>query len=107
MQVTVKGVDAELAKIRKYIAKVTNAEIGNKTTGILKELIDATPIDTGEARRGWRMLPIKDGVRLVNEVPYIEALNNGHSKQAPSHFIEHVVIRHGKALGAIVIKTPD
>lgn len=106
MQVTVRGVDAEIAKIRKYL-KDSRADAGSKlAVKIVNELIAATPIDTGEARSGWHHTLTKDGVRITNNVPYIEALNNGHSQQAPSHFIEKVLLSHGKALGTIVVKNP-
>lgn len=39
-----------------------------------------TPVDTGQARRGWQRK--KQGV--LNKVEHIPYLEDGHSKQAPS-----------------------
>jgi hypothetical protein len=74
---TIKGLDRQLRN-----------EVGAKLDISLEKmrilLADATPVDTGRARDGWRV----DGKNLVNDVEYISALNEGHSPQAPSHYIE-------------------
>lgn len=49
-----------------------------------RDLISGTPVDTGRARRGWTRT--KDGSE--NRVPYIDALDDGHSKQAPNGIIK-------------------
>jgi len=43
-----------------------------------------TPIDQGQARRGWRLESAFQQKRIVNRVPYIVRLEEGHSKQAPN-----------------------
>lgn len=43
-----------------------------------------TPIDKGQARRGWRLEGAGYGKRIVNRVSHIVPLENGHSKQAPN-----------------------
>jgi hypothetical protein len=43
-----------------------------------------TPIDKGQARRGWRLETSFKQRKIVNRVPHIDALENGHSKQAPN-----------------------
>ena len=43
-----------------------------------------TPIDKGQARRGWRLESSFRQKNIVNRVPHIEALEQGHSKQAPN-----------------------
>lgn len=40
---------------------------------------DKTPVDTGNARRGWR----QRGGNVVNNTEYVSYLEDGHSKQAP------------------------
>jgi hypothetical protein len=57
---------------------------------LVERLKEATPVDTGNARDGWKL---KDDT-IINEVEYIVPLNNGHSQQAPSHFIEKTVLSH-------------
>lgn len=42
-----------------------------------------TPIDTGNARRGWNTR----NTTIENKVPYIERLEKGYSKQAPNGFV--------------------
>lgn len=78
------------------------------------ELIQTTPIDTGRARAGWSMdvrkgedvPPLKASsyrpkspvppkgvpyIMIYNNVEYIVRLNEGHSTQAPAHFVEQAV----------------
>jgi hypothetical protein len=67
---------------------------------LLQQLKDATPVDTGEARDGW----VLEGDSLVNRVDHIETLNQGHSKQAPTYFIEQTLLANSdiKPSGTIV-----
>ena len=51
---------------------------------ILEIARSKTPIDKGQARRGWRVEPSFRQRSIVNRVPHIEALEQGHSKQAPN-----------------------
>jgi len=66
--------------------KKAKKKVIKKTVKALKE---ATPVDTGKARDGWH-LGEKD--EIVNDVEYIDYLNDGSSKQAPKHFIEKTVL---------------
>lgn len=54
-----------------------------------------TPVDTGQARNGWQ-LDTSDKLNpvITNSVPYINRLNDGHSKQSPAGFIEAIVDKH-------------
>jgi hypothetical protein len=61
---------------------------------IYADLLRETPVDTGQARQGWQMDLIGDQQHVQNAVPYINRLNDGHSKQAPSGFIDAIVDRH-------------
>lgn len=80
-----------------------------------RRVIRRTPVDTGRARAGWSAIldahgiPIPGGkgsakgrsesgfsetdrsVEIVNGVPYIVALEFGHSKQAPSGMVRVTV----------------
>ena len=51
---------------------------------LLAQARKATPVDQGRARRGWRKEQGFRQVSVVNRVPYIDALEDGHSKQAPN-----------------------
>lgn len=55
---------------------------------LVQALKDATPVDTGNARDHW----VSQGDKIINEVDYIEQLNQGSSKQAPEHFIEKTLL---------------
>jgi len=46
--------------------------------------VKTTPIDKGQARRGWRLESAFKQKRIVNRVPYIDLLENGRSRQAPN-----------------------
>lgn len=54
----------------------------------VEALREATPVDTGHARDSWRT----DGSKIYNDADYIQHLNEGSSKQAPSHFIERTLL---------------
>lgn len=83
--------------------RLTDEQVQDLTTKITfdveRDLKLATPVDTGRARGGWvstaPSAPYQPGV-VENNVEYIEALNNGHSQQAPANFIENVVERHNQ-----------
>jgi len=92
-------------------------------------VIRATPVDTGRARANWyageedtptvttgeedesgsvsirRIAPVAANAKtgrtlyLFNNLPYIERLNNGHSDQAPSGFVELAVDKATEAVG--------
>jgi hypothetical protein len=51
---------------------------------ILEVAKSKTPIDKGQARRGWRLEKSFRQHNIVNRVPHIDALERGHSKQAPN-----------------------
>lgn len=95
MKFSVKGVDsliAEIAKKQKSITEEGAAKIKHELVDRLKE---RTPVDTGEARDGWQ---IDQKGNIVNPVEHIAALNNGHSNQAPAHFVEQTVISFEKVV---------
>jgi hypothetical protein len=102
MQVTIKGIEQEFARMSGEIKKKCNDAVKIASIAMETELVLATPVDTGRARKGWDLQFEKDKAVLNNDVPYIGDLNNGHSKQAPSHYIENIAIQYGKPLGAII-----
>jgi hypothetical protein len=111
-----RGADIEPA-VDDTVRKV--ALLANQT------LIMATPVDTGRARANWqvsinaevdsevestdaqgamtRNKGVIDGYRggellIQNNVPYIGALNNGSSAQAPAGFVEKALQAAAKAV---------
>lgn len=98
--ITIKNIGLTLNTINKQ-TKIQAIERQKKITIELKDkLVMATPIDTGNARAGWRI----DNGNLVNDVAYMSELNDGHSPQAPERFIERVILSDTrvKANGIIV-----
>jgi hypothetical protein len=97
--------DKELKRVEKEVAALGKLGINEKIEYATDTLRIVTPVDTGEARSGWRnekrsiSNPLEEGL-IINEVEHIVPLNNGHSKQAPRYFIEQVLAKVG-------ILTPD
>ena len=56
-----------------------------------EEVKRATPIDKGRARRGWNLYRKDQVWQVNNRVPYINVLEEGHSKQAPNGMIEPAI----------------
>ena len=79
------------------LAKAINA-MRKKSHPILNDLIYETPVDTGEARSGWKYRKTNKGFEIYNDVEHIVALNDGHSQQAPANFVEHTLMQHGKVM---------
>jgi len=106
LKIQVKNIDKEIKSIKKERDKITQKEITKVGLQMRSQLSAATPVDTGLARDSWT-LTILPGTAIVrNNVPYIDKLNQGSSKQAPSFFVETVALRFGKPVGVIVTKTP-
>jgi hypothetical protein len=59
-----------------------------KALELIERLREATPVDTGNARDGWKY----DGKTISNDVEYIDDLNKGTSTQAPAYFIERTLL---------------
>ncbi len=96
---TLKGADKVLRGIRLEIQRQSQKTVDSSKRKLLKELQESTPVDTGEARDGWKVT----GKGLENDVEHIIALNEGHSPQAEPNFIEHSVLKLGlKIKGSIV-----
>ena len=107
VQFNLDGLDANVAKI----ADDTQRKAAMELQG---ELIDITPRDTSRARAGWHLDTHNTGavppkgqttytprrqqapkgapyVLVFNNVEYIVRLNEGHSTQAPAHFVQLAV----------------
>lgn len=84
MQFTVSGVD----KIKIMLDKVKKDITAEVLDTLEAEIKKRTPIDTGRARRGWQQRGAKT---LRNDVPYIERLEGGYSRQAPRGFTKQAI----------------
>lgn len=83
MQFSVSGVNSVIIELRKVVDDTKKEVLDTLVT----EIKPRTPIDTGNARRGWTKR--RDTVR--NDVPYIERLEGGYSKQAPRGFTKQAI----------------
>ena len=102
ISIKVKGKDSVIRDLQRQLG--LKAEVAKKVAAhsLKNDLVKATPIDTGEAREGWKVR----SDRVENDVAHIEELNNGSSQQAPARFIEKTVInnRRVRPNGIIVRK---
>ena len=105
IKIEVKGIKGEIARQRKERNKIAKREVYKKGVLMRADLAAATPVDTGEARAGWKLIPFGDKVIIKNDVPHINKLNEGTSKQAPEFFVERVALKYGRPFGLITRKT--
>jgi hypothetical protein len=92
---------------RLDLKKLFNSEVEKqkqqKMRQVLSVLKARTPVDTGNARDGWMI----EGDQIVNRVDYIDDLNRGTSKQAPSYFVESSCLSvRGVYPNGTIVKSP-
>ena len=66
---------------------------------LFSNLVSSTPIDTGNAQRGWKNVSEmskligtgKKAVVIRNDIAYIQRLDDGHSRQAPKGIVGPVL----------------
>jgi hypothetical protein len=93
----------DLVKLFDTVNREAESHLLLKSKELLKDLVQATPIDTGTARAAWSAHQTsKNTVELSNSVEYIGYLNSGSSIQAPAYFIEKTALEYGVPHGAIV-----
>ena len=76
------------------IKKSIILEIDKVAMAMVVDLKEATPVDTGKARDGWKYDPLSK--TISNEVDYITDLNQGSSRQAPKWFVEMTLLKYKK-----------
>lgn len=121
MAIKFSQLDEAMQEAARKITRGVEILITEVATEIGKEVVTKTPVDTGHARANWRpglnaapVVPVTradktgagtiarigvvakqfkagDTFFLGNNVPYIEALNNGSSPQAPKGYIQKAV----------------
>lgn len=75
----------------KRLEREVGVFIDRLTDDLLVNAVTSTPVDKGRARRGWRKEKSFKQTRVVNRVPYINALEDGWSKQAPNGILKPAV----------------
>ena len=115
MGIKVIGIKSSINELTKSINKSVETELRKRALQALAEVKLQTPVDLGIARNSWyvgyeekyinakesptsiTILTPKDKptkIVVTNGVEYIEFLNNGHSRQAPTKFIESVFLKY-------------
>ena len=89
------------------VRRATKSQVRAKAAELVEKLAEATPVDTGRAKEGWRVDEVDGRVVIVNEVPYIPELNAGTSKQAPAHFIEKTLLQAGVSPNGVIVNYRD
>jgi len=86
-------------KAMRQLAREIGHDADQYQQKLFRNLVRETPIDTGNAQKGWRN--VKDMSSLVdtnrtaivirNDVPYIQRLDEGHSSQQPMPFVKKTI----------------
>ena len=115
MGIKVIGITSSINKLTKTINKSIETELRTRALKALADVKLQTPVDLGIARNSWYigytekfvnakttptnitiLTPKDKPIKIVvtNGVEYIEFLNNGHSQQAPTKFIESAFYKY-------------
>lgn len=58
--------------------RVVDPVVQRIAQGVLRDVVTATPHQTGDLRRGWRLVRARDGKwRVLNDVPYARFVEYG------------------------------
>lgn len=101
MKIRIKGINDVFSKLSIELSKAEGVNLRKEASKMIADLEAATPVDTGLARDSWKLDDQGKRVIISNDTPYIQYLNEGSSKQAPSHFVEKIALKYGTPLGAI------
>ena len=70
-------------------------ELGRFAEGLMSDVLvtarSKTPIQTGNARRGWKKRGRGVDTVVENRVPYIKRLDEGYSRQAPNGIVRPTI----------------
>lgn len=81
------SVSTNMGQMAPDLARTTGRAVQRLGVTLTTNLKKATPIDKGRARRGWQRTGNQKGFTIRNMVPYIGALNEGHSGQAKKEYV--------------------
>ena len=125
MGIKVIGINSSINDLSKAINKSIETELRTRALQALTDVKFQTPVDLGVARNSWYigyeekfinakvqptsiqiLQPKNEPTKIVvtNGVEYIEFLNNGHSQQAPTKFIESAFYKYFDDVTVEVIK---
>lgn len=107
MKITWTGIEDTFKAATMQQNKITESEMRRSLAAMLVMLKNATPKLTGYATSRWEVVGNFPRFRVENDASYIEYLNQGSSKKAPSFFVESVALRFGEPFGSIVTVVPS
>jgi len=89
------NIESDLKKLEVWVKTATRGMNRETVDDTLKTVAldferraaDKTPVDTGRAKGAWRTKEAGKFWDVVNGVPYIVALEFGHSQQAPDGMV--------------------
>jgi len=104
MNITIRNTKSVLDDIKRASSSI-DLQLAKSANAALSRVANSTPVDTGAAKAAWRLERRGKSFRLSNDKEYIDALNNGSSKQAPSNFIEIALLSDStlRSNGTIVL----
>jgi hypothetical protein len=102
---------------KEGVEQMMEKEVRITALQIFNQIVERTPVDTGRARANWNIdintvdltlhdpgrdatnesltatarFKLTDTIYISNNLPYIERLDEGHSKQAPAGFIDAAI----------------
>ncbi|MGI9549110.1 MAG: HK97 gp10 family phage protein [Bdellovibrionales bacterium] len=112
MPITITGVTSSLNELDRDTQSFIANELRTRALRALGDVKLATPVDTGRARNSWHIgytpsfnttgagvtiLTRSDEIQeiiVTNGTDYIQFLNDGSSRQAPTKFIEQAFLRY-------------
>ena len=70
-------------KLKPQLKRIQETQSRLLANDIFRSVKDLTPVDTGKAKRNWRLIRRRFGFIINNATSYITILDAGSSKQAP------------------------
>lgn len=119
----------KISKFNKKTEKAIESIVKGTFLSLASKIIVRTPVDTGRARGNWQTsinskpsgevndseseainkasrvkFKIGDSLYLINNLPYIQALEDGHSKQTPVGMVKITVAEYQEVVNQEVRK---
>tara|TARA_R110000772_G_scaffold155797_1_gene266867 strand:+ start:1439 stop:1732 length:294 start_codon:yes stop_codon:yes gene_type:complete len=70
------------SKIKPKLQRLKEKQSKLLANEIYQGVSNLTPVKTGKAKQGWKLLRRSFGFIIINNVPYIGSLNKGSSPKA-------------------------
>ena len=93
MAINIRLNKGDTRRMRRSLLALADRQGKDLSNQIFNGVRAATPVDTGNARSGWRRYRRGNTWYIVNDVTYIGALDRGHSAQAPHGIVDPVLRR--------------